>query len=67
MLNERQIMLVVSSAMSKYSVRNNGSRGIAKKDIVSAVAQFGGDAEDVSVAMIEGIKRIAPDHRMIFN
>ncbi len=67
MLNERQIMLVVSSAMSKYSAENNGKRGLAKEDIITAVAQFGGDIDDVRMAMVEGIKRIAPDHHIIFS
>ena len=67
MLNERQIMLVVSSAMSKYSAENSGRRGLAKKDIITAVAKFGGDATDVRAAMIVGLKRIAPDHKMIFS
>ena len=67
MLNERQIMLVVSSAMSKYSAENNGKRGLAKKDIITAVAQFGGDLEDVRAAMVLGIQRVAPDNHIIFN
>ena len=67
MLNERQIMLVVSSAMSKYSAQNNGKRGLAKEDVINAVAQFGGDVADVRAAMVEGIKRIAPNHRIIFS
>ena len=62
MLNERQVMLVVSSAMSKYSARNNGKRGLAKEDIIDTVAQFGGEASDVHAAMVMGIKRIAPSH-----
>lgn len=67
MLNERQIMLVVSSAMSKYSAENNGKRGLAKNDVITAVAQLGGDSNDVRAAMIIGIKRVAPDHHIIFN
>ena len=67
MLNERQVMLVVSSAMSKYSARNNGNRGLAKKDIIDTVAQFGGDASDVHAAMVIGLKRIAPSHYILLD
>lgn len=67
MLDERQILLVVSSAMSKYSAENNGRKGAAKKDIISAVAQFGGDVEDVQAAMIVCIKRIAIDQHIFFS
>lgn len=67
MLNERQVMLVVSSAMSKYSARNNGKRGLAKEDIIATVAQFGGDAYDVHAAMVMGIKRVAPSHHIFLD
>lgn len=67
MLNERQLMLVVSSAMSKYSAENNGRKGAAKKDIIAAVAQYGGDADDVRKAMIGCIKRIASDQHILFS
>ena len=42
MLNERQIMLVVSSAMSKYSAQNNGKRGLAKEDVINAACKIVG-------------------------
>ncbi len=67
MLNERQIKLVVTSAMSKYSAKNNGRRGLAKDDVIKTVAEFGGDASDVRAAMVVGIKRIAPNHHIIFS
>ena len=67
MLNERQITLVVTSAMSKYAAENDGKRGLSKKDVISAVAEFGGDSNDVRLAMIAGIKRVAPDHTILFS
>lgn len=62
MLDERQITLVVTSAMVKYAAKNNGKRGLAKEDVISAVVSFGGDVDDVRVAMLEGVKRIASNH-----
>ena len=67
MLDERKIRLVVTSAMSKYASRNDGRKGMAKDDVIEAVAKFGGDCDDVRRAMIEGIIRIAPDHRIHFS
>lgn len=64
MLSERQIKLVVTSAMSKYAAENDGKRGLAKTDVIDAVAKFGGDLDDVSMAMVEGIKRIAPNYQI---
>ena len=65
MLSERQIRLVVTSAMSKYAAENNGKRGLSKEDVIDAVASFGGDAVDVKIAIVEGVRRIAPNHRII--
>ena len=67
MLSERQLGLVVSSAMSKYAAKNDGKRGLAKKDVIYAVAKFGGDMNDIRAAMIEGIKRIAPDYHIFLS
>ena len=67
MLSERQIKLVVTSAMSKYAAKNDGRRGLAKDDVIEAVAKFGGDINDVRAAMIEGIKRISNGHKIIFS
>lgn len=64
MLNEKQIKLVVTSAMSKYAAENNGKRGIAKKDVITAVAEYGGDGNDVRLAMLVAMKRITSGTRI---
>jgi hypothetical protein len=67
MLNEKQIKLVVTSAMSKYAAENNGKRGISKDHVVMKVVEFGGDESDVRAAMVEGIKQVAPGHQIVFS
>lgn len=67
MLNERQLELVVTSAMAKYAAENDGKRGLAKKDVITAVAEFDGDHNDVRLAMVMGLKRITPDIPIIFS
>lgn len=62
MLSEEQITLVVTSAMSRYASENNGKRGLSKNDVMDAVVSFGGDANDVRMAMVKGLRRIVPDY-----
>lgn len=61
MLSKDEITLVVTSAMARYALENHGKRGLSKEDVIDAVASFGGDVNDVRTAMVEGIRRIAPD------
>lgn len=58
MLDEKEIRLVVTSAMSKYASENDGKEGLSKTDVLTIVLEHDGDMNDVRAAMIEGISRI---------
>ena len=57
MLDEREIRLVVTSAMSKYASENDGREGLSKTDIITIMLEHDGDMDDVRAAMAEGISR----------
>ena len=59
MLKEDAIMLVVTSAMARYASENNGKRGLSRDAVIDAVVSFGGDINDVKLAMMEGLRRIS--------
>ena len=58
MLDEREIRLVVTSAMAKYASENDGRNGLSKTDIITIMLEHDGDMDDVRAAMIEGISRL---------
>lgn len=58
MLNEREINLVVTSAMSKYASENDGKDGLSKADVITIMLEHDGDMDDVRAAMVEGISRL---------
>lgn len=58
MLNEKEIKLVVTSAMAKYASENDGKDGISKADIITIMLEHDGNLDDVRVAMAEGISRL---------
>ena len=42
-------------------------RGLSKDGVIDAVASFGGDANDVRMAMVEGLIRIGRDKQLILS
>lgn len=58
MLDEKEINLIVTSAMSKYASENNGREGLSKADVITIMLEHNGNMDDVRTAMIEGLSRI---------
>ena len=58
MLDEKEINLIVTSAMSKYASENDGKEGLSKADVITIMLEHDGDMEDVRTAIIDGISRI---------
>ena len=58
MLDEREIRLVVTSAMSKYASENDGKRGLSKADVITIMLEHDGDMDDVRAAMTEGLDQL---------
>ena len=58
MLSEREINLVVTTAMSKYASENDGKRGLSKADVITIMLEHDGDMDDVRAAMIEGVNQL---------
>ena len=61
MLNEKQIKHVVMAAMARYSAENPGKRGLSRTEVTNIVSEYGGDANDVNAAILEGMKRMMPE------
>ena len=59
MLNKVFIRRVADNAMKAYKDKS-GKNGVAKADVIRIVMQYGGDMDDVHDAMVECVKRIAP-------
>ena len=67
MLDEKQIKLVVTSAMSKYASENDGKKGLSKSDVICIVARLDGDVDDVRAAMAEGISHFMMNANIKFS
>ena len=57
---------VIETAMRKYAEENGGRVGIAKKDVIRAVNEYGGDDSVVHIVLLEAMKRLAPDVQVHF-
>ncbi len=58
MLDEKEIRLVVTSAMGKYASENDGKEGFSKADMLTIMLEHDGDMDDLRAAMREGISRL---------
>ena len=57
---------VIETAMRKYAEENGGRVGIAKKDVIRAVNEYGGDDSVVHIVLLEAMKRLASDVQVHF-
>ena len=57
---------VIETAMRKYAEENGGRVGIAKKDVIRAVNEYGGDDSVVHIVLLEAMKRSASDVQVHF-
>ena len=57
---------VIETAMRKYAEENGGRVGIAKKDVICAVNEYGGDDSVVHIVLFEAMKRLASDIQVHF-
>ena len=57
---------VIETAMRKYAEENGGRIGIAKKDVIRAVNEYGGDDSVVHIVLLEAMKRLASDVQVHF-
>ena len=57
---------VIETAMRKYAEENDGRVGIAKKDVIRAVNEYGGDDSVVHIVLLEAMKRLASDVQLHF-